>query len=191
FSPAAIERLGGGENGASALHEALGRVPLAEVEWSPAVAQHVARLREPCSSLPLSVFLRYGDGFWEALESAVKLDGVAMIHYHAGAEKSYRLTPLVDQFLKSRLLRARVQLVSAGGETDTQSSAATVYEAVLLGANGGAMTDVASLALVPELVDVYHGAPPEPVVASLAGRDAEELAKLALNTLACWQHSIL
>ena len=41
------------------------------------------------------------------------------------------------------LLRARVQLVSAGGDTDTQASAATVYESVLLGANGGAMTHLA------------------------------------------------
>ena len=30
--------------------------------------------------------------------------------------------------------------MNAGGDTDTQSSAATVYESVLLGANGGAMT---------------------------------------------------
>ena len=40
-------------------------------------------------------------------------------------QKSYRLMPRVDAFLKERLLRARVQLVSAGGDTDTQASAAT------------------------------------------------------------------
>ena len=78
----------------------------------------------------MSVFLRNGPGFWEALEHAVRLDGVAMIHYHAGAEKSYRLTPRIDAFLKERLIRARVQLVAAGGDTDTQASAATVYRSV-------------------------------------------------------------
>ena len=45
-----------------------------------------------------------------------------------------------------------MQLVCAGGDTDTQASAATVYEGVLFGANGGAMTH-APIALVPELVD--------------------------------------
>ena len=79
---------------------------------------------------------------------AVRTDHVAMVQVHSGAEKSYDLVPKVDAFLKRRFLRARIQLVSAGGDTDTHASAATVYEAVLLGANGGAMTHVASLALV-------------------------------------------
>jgi hypothetical protein len=88
-------------------------------------------------------------------------------------------------------VRARVQLVSAGGNSDTQSSAATVYESVLLGANGGAMTHLAGLALLPELVDVYHGAPLSTALAALARRDAAELRTQAINTLSCWQHSIL
>src|SRR5262245_64609685 len=53
------------------------------------------------------------------------------------------------------------------------------------------MTDVAALALVPELIDVYHGAPAEPVIAALAERDREELRRQASHTLTCWQHSIL
>jgi hypothetical protein len=134
---------------------------------------------------------RAGADFWSALESAVELEGVAMIHYHSGAEKSYRLTPRIDAFLKARFLRARVQLVSAGGDTDTQASAATVYESVLLGANGGSMTHLASIALVPELVDVLLGADAGPVLKRFESADAGELRTLALNTLTCWQHSIL
>src|SRR6185503_1305179 len=106
-------------------------------------------------------------------------------------EKSYRLVPRIDAYLKARLVRARVQLVSAGGDTDTQSSAATVYESVLLGSNGGSMTHVATLALAPELVDAYHGADPAPIVAAHAARDAKALRDQAVNTLTCWQHSIL
>ncbi len=82
--------------------------------------------------------------FWNHLLEAAGNAGVALLHYHAGPLKSYRLTPRVDAFLKERLLRARVQLVSAGGDGDTQASAATVYESVLLGANGGAMTHAAA-----------------------------------------------
>jgi glutamate synthase domain-containing protein 2 len=168
---------------------AVGRV--AELEWSTELAACAEQVLAVNPELLISVHLRHGEGFWEALEGAVRLDGVAMIRYHAGSEKSYRLTPRIDAFLKARLIRARVQLVSGGGDTDTQSSAATVYEAVLLGANGGAMTHLACLALLPELVDVHHGAPLEPVLASLADRDPAELKRLALNTLTCWQHSIL
>ena len=164
---------------------------IAELEWSTELATCAWQVMAVNPALLLSVHLRYGEGFWEALEEAVGLDGVAMIHYHAGGEKSYRLTPRIDAFLKARLVRARVQLVSAGGDTDTHASAATVYEAVLLGANGGAMTHLAGIALLPELIEVYHGAPPGPALARLAERDPAELARLALNTLTCWQHSIL
>ena len=83
---------------------------------------------------------------------------VALLHYRAGPLKSYRLTPRIDAFLKERLLRARVQLVSAGGDSDTQASAATVYESVLLGANGGAMTHAAVIPLVSALVDALAAA---------------------------------
>ncbi len=142
-------------------------------------------------SLLLSVFLRNGPGFWDALERAARHESVAMIHIHSGAEPSYRFAPRVDAYLKARFLRARVQVVSAGGDGDTQASAASVFESVLLGANGGSMTDVAGLALLPALADVYHGADPAPALASLAGRDAKELRALAVSTLTCWQHSIL
>ncbi len=191
LAPRHCELLDAGDGGGGPLRDLLTASHVAELEWGPDLAACAARVQAVNPGLLLSVFLRYQEGFWEALEEAVRLDGVAMVHYHAGAEKSYRLTPRIDAFLKARLLRARVQLVSAGGDTDTQSSAATVYEAVLLGANGGAMTHIAGLALLPELVDVYHGAPLEPALAMLARRDAAELERLALNTLTCWQHSIL
>ncbi|OGF05507.1 MAG: hypothetical protein A2W00_01375 [Candidatus Eisenbacteria bacterium RBG_16_71_46] len=129
--------------------------------------------------------------FWRALEQSVRLGGVALLHYHAGPEKSYRLTPRIDAFLKARLLRARAQLVSAGGDSDTQASAATVYESVLLGANGGAMTHLAGIALLPELIEVYHGGDPRTALEALQRADREELRRLAGNTLTCWQHSIL
>ena len=173
------------------LRRVLAACQVAEIEWSTGLAASAGHVLAVNPALLLSVHLRYGDGFWEALEGAVALDSVAMIHYQAGAEKSYRLTPRIDAFLKSRLVRARVQLVSAGGDTDTQSSAATVYESVLLGANGGAMTHIAGFALLPELIDVHHGAPLAPALALLAGRDPAGLRKLAINTLTCWQHSIL
>ncbi len=173
------------------LTEALASARLVEAVWSADLAAHVAALRAVNPEVLVSVYLRLGEGFWEALENAARTDGVAMIHYHTAAEKSWRLTPLIDNFLKTRFLRARVQLVSAGGDHDTQSSAATVYESVLLGANGGAMTHLAGLALLPELVDVYDGADPAPIVAKLRGFDPEELRDEALHTLTCWQHSIL
>ncbi|MBI1796601.1 MAG: hypothetical protein HYR74_06065 [Candidatus Eisenbacteria bacterium] len=174
------------------LRELLAEAKVAEIVGSSELEACAQALHDVNPALLLSVNLRYdGDGFWPALEAAVALDGVAMIHYHAGAMKSYRLTPRIDAFLKARLVRARVQLVSAGGDTDTQSSAAAVYESVLLGANGGAMTHIAGLALLPGLIDVHQGAPLEPVIASLAARDPAELRKLAINTLTCWQHSIL
>ena len=116
-----------------------------------------AAVRACNPELLLSVHLRYGgpaDGsFWEHLLEAARCEGVALVHYQAGPAKSYRLTPRIDAFLKDRLLRARVQLVSAGGDSDTQASAATVYESVLLGANGGAMTYAAVIPLAPDLVD--------------------------------------
>lgn len=175
----------------AALRALLEGARIAEIEWSPALAENVAAVRAVNPDLLLSVYLRYGDGFWQALAAAVAIESVAMIHYHAGATKSYRLTPRIDAFLKARLVRARVQLVSAGGDTDTQSSAATVYESVLLGANGGAMTHVAEIALLPELIDVYHGAPLEPALAALGQADPDHLRNLAINTLTCWQHSVL
>jgi glutamate synthase domain-containing protein 2 len=185
------ERLHAGDDGVGALRELLAAGRIAELEWSPELAACEAVVRAANPNLLLSVFLRHGEGFWEALEGAVGLESVAMIHYHAGAERSYRLTPRIDAFLKARLIRARVQLVSAGGDGDTQASAATVYESVLLGANGGAMTHLAGLVLLPELVDVYHGAPLAPALATLERRDAAELERMAVSTLTCWQHSIL
>jgi hypothetical protein len=186
-----VESLSGGANGGEVLRAALQRCRMAELVSGPGLAERAIAVLAVNSELLLSVYLRYGPGFWEALEAAVRLDGVAMIQYHAGSEKSYRLTPRVDAFLKSRLIRARVQLVNVGGDTDTQSSAATVYESVLLGANGGAMTHLAGLALLPELIDVYHGAPLESALEALRERDPKELRTQALNTLTCWQHSIL
>jgi glutamate synthase domain-containing protein 2 len=168
---------------------ASGRV--VELEWSADLDRAIERVRALNPRLLVSVFLRYGSAFWEALAGAVANEAVAMIHLHAGTMKSYRLVPRVDAFLKARLVRARIQLVSAGGDHDTQASAATVYEAVLLGANGGAMTHLAGLALLPELADAYRGADPAPRLASLAGHDRAELRDQALATLTCWQHSIL
>jgi ferredoxin len=121
----------------------------------------------------------------------VRVPGVALVQIHSGELKSYRLLPRVDAFLKDRLDRARVQLVSVGGDTDTIASAAAVYEAVLLGANGGAATHLAVLSLAPEFADVLTGADPAPYVAALSARGAEGLFEEAVNTLSCWQHSIL
>ncbi|HEY6866319.1 MAG TPA: hypothetical protein VI792_03625, partial [Candidatus Eisenbacteria bacterium] len=180
-----------GTPAAAALADLLRAGRIAEIVSGPELEAAIAQLRALNPRLLVSVFLRYGPGFWEALERAVRHDAVAMIHVHAGAVKSYHLVPRVDAFLKARLVRARVQLVSAGGDGDTQASAATVYESVLLGANGGAMTHLAALALAPGLVDAYHGADPAPIVAALRDRDPRALAEEALNTLTCWQHSIL
>jgi glutamate synthase domain-containing protein 2 len=191
-----VAMLSGTADGGGTLRAALHAGRIAELEWSAELASHAAAVLQINSNLLLSVHLRYGDfsaapEFWSALESAVRLDGVAMVQVHSGAEKSYRLIPRIDAFLKRRLIRARVQLVSAGGDTDTHASAATVYEAVLLGANGGAMTHIAGLSLLPELIDVYQGGAPESVLARLGEADPEELRKQAVNTLSCWQHSIL
>jgi hypothetical protein len=118
---------------------------------TPQVLQDVvAKLHAAHPQLLLSVYLRYGAEFWKLLYAAAESPGVAMLHVHAGAEKSYRLVPRVDALLKAARLRSRVQLVSAGGDTDTLSSAAAVYEAVLLGANGGSVTHLAELALAPD-----------------------------------------
>ncbi len=175
----------------SGLDAILSRVRICELEWSPKTPEQIAKLRANYPELLFSVFIRNGPDFWEALDEAVAIDGVAMIQVHAGSEKSYRLIPRVDSHLKRNLMRARIQLVNVGGDSDTQASAATVYESVLLGANGGAMTHIASLALVPELIDTYHGSKVDPIIAGLAGRDPDELRVQAENTLSCWQHSIL
>ncbi len=138
----------------------------------------------------LSVSVRHdGDAFWARLEAAARHDGVALVHYHAGALKSYRLTPAVDRFLKDRLLRARVQLLAAGGDADTQASAATVYESVLLGSNGGAMTHAAAIALVPEAVDALAArrAPPSTLSPSLATPSPPPSAPSPRTTSARWR----
>ncbi|HTK31392.1 MAG TPA: glutamate synthase-related protein [Candidatus Saccharimonadaceae bacterium] len=178
---------------AVALTDMLASSRIAEIVWSEDLAAHVVALRSVNPDLLVSTYLEHTDdaGFFDALLGAVRIEGVAMIHYQTGAHKSYRLTPEIDARLKAENLRARVQLVSAGGDSDTQASAATVYESVLLGANGGSMTHVAALALLPELVDVYHGADPAPLVARLRARGREALRDQAIHTLSCWQHSIL
>jgi glutamate synthase domain-containing protein 2 len=193
LEPRHIAALETGMDGALALLEGLQRGRIAEIAWSPELERHAARVLAVSPGLLLAVWLPYRDEatFWPALEQAVRLDGVAAIHYHAGPLKSYDLTPRVDAFLKARFLRARAQLICAGGDTDTQASAATVYEAVLLGANGGSMTHIAGLALLPELIDAYHGADPAPALASLPAKNPAGLRELAINTLTCWQHSIL
>ena len=186
LSPADVQRLGGGP-----LDGVVRGARLIEVVWGPDAPAALARLRELFPAAQLSVFLRNGEGFWESLEEAVRTEGVAMVQVDSAHEKSYRLIPAVDRHLKARFLRARIQLVSAGGDHDTHASAATAYEAVLLGANGAAMTHIASLALLPELVDVHHGASATPIVEGLERRDPGELEEQARSTLTCWQHSIL
>ncbi len=66
-----------------------------------------------------------------------------------------------------------------------------MYEAVLLGANGGSITHVAALALAPGFADVFAGDAAEPVLEKIRRRDAAVNADLAASTLSCWQHSIL
>ncbi len=150
------------------------------------------RLNREYPELLISVYLRYGEEFWTLLYAAARAEGVAMVHVHAGPEKSYRLVPCVDEFLKQAHLRSRVQLVSAGGDTDTLPSAAAVYEAVLLGANGGSVTHLAELALAPDFTDVGREVlDAATVFAGLRDRDAKELVELAASSLTCWQHSIL
>lgn len=154
--------------------------------------QVIEHLHAEHPELLFSVFLRYGAEFWTLLYAAAQQDGVAMLHVNSGAEKSYRLIPCVDELLKAAHLRSRVQLVSAGGDVDTLPSAAAVYEAVLLGANGGSATHLAEMALSPDFADVGRGTlDVEPVVATLREKGAAELGALALSTLTCWQHSIL
>lgn len=186
-----IEAIASGSGSGALLAEALRSCRIAEIVWHAEIDRLAAAALAANPRLLLSIFLRYGPGFWEALERAARLESVAMIHVHSGAEPSYRLMPRVDAYLKARLLRARVQLVSAGGDGDTQASAASVFEAVLLGANGGSMTHVAALALLPEIADAYDGGDPAPALAALADRDPSALKALAVSTLTCWQHSIL
>ncbi|MFT5050732.1 MAG: glutamate synthase domain-containing protein 2 [Chlamydiales bacterium] len=173
------------------VEELLHRVQIVEFEWCDALPACIERLRRSHPDLLISTVVRHGDDFWEHLERAARTDGVALIQIQAGSEKSYRLIPKVDEFLKKRFLRARVQLVNVGGDTDTQASAASVYESILLGANAGAMTHIACLALAPELVEVYHGASAQDFIAGLARLDQTELTRLAKNSLSCWKHSIL
>ena len=143
---------------------------IAELEEGPELAAHAAAVHAVNPKLLLSVHLRYGERFWEALERAVRLERGGDDPLPRRRREVVPAHPRIDAFLKARLIRARVQLVSAGGDTDTQASAATVYESVLLGANGGAMTARRRRSpWLPELIDVYHGAPADPVVASLAG----------------------
>jgi ferredoxin len=202
LEPADLERLRASSGDDDTLRTALRECRIVELPFGPDLAAQAQRLRELNAELLLSVFVRYADrgegaggadleSFGRSLELAARTEGVAMIHYQSGAKKSYRLTPWVDSFLKGRLIRARIQLVSAGGDGDTQASAATVYESVLLGANGGAMTHVAEIALLPGLIDVHHGADSKPVIETLATREPAELRGLAIHTLTCWQHSIL
>ena len=188
-----------------ALRDFLSATRVVELAWTPTIAAALERIRVLFPRLLVSVWMRYSGevcdvandaegaprDFWLALEQVASHEGVALIHYHSGATKSYRLTPRIDAYLKARFLRARVQLVSAGGTTDTQASAATVYESVLLGANGGAMTHIASIALAPGLIDVHHGADLAPVHRALRDASPKALRDLAIHTIGCWQHSIL
>src|SRR5262249_26992722 len=111
-----------------ALRVALRAGRIAEIEWSDDAADSIARIHSVNPALLISVHLRYGGdsdaAFWPALEAAARQDHVAAIHLDSGPTKSYHLVPRVDAFLKGRLLRARVQLISSGGDTDTQASAA-------------------------------------------------------------------
>ena len=62
---------------------------------------------------------------------------------------------------------------------------------MLLGANGGAMTHAAAIALCPEVVDVLAGGDPTLVAEAMAAAEAPRLREMAECTLTCWQHSIL
>ncbi|HEV8480554.1 MAG TPA: glutamate synthase-related protein [Candidatus Eisenbacteria bacterium] len=191
FTQEDLARLKRGDPDTQPWAELLARARVAEIVWHEELAGDAAWLSERWPQLLLSVYIRYFGGFWAALAETVRVPGVAVVQVHSGELKSYRLIPRVDAFLKDRLDRARVQLVSVGGDTDTIASAAAVYEAVLLGANGGAATHLAVLALAPEFADVLTGGDPAPYVRGLAARGAEELYEEAVNTLSCWQHSIL
>src|SRR5258706_4557590 len=164
--PAArADRDGSGARGLAGgpLEGLLRAVRIVEIESGPGLERAIDEVRALNPRLLVSVYLRYGAGFWEALERAVGHEAVAMVQVAAGAEKSYRLIPRVDTFLKARLNRARVQLVSAGGDTHAQAPAATGDESVLLGSNGGALTDNARLALLPRLGDPPPRAAPAPL----------------------------
>src|SRR5262249_25305376 len=186
-----LARLRRGDADTAPWAELLQRARVAEIVWHEELAADAAWLAERRPHLLLSVYLRYYGGFWAAIAETVRVPGVALVQIHSGELKSYRLIPRVDAFLKDRLDRARVQLVSVGGDTDTIASAAAVYEAVLLGANGGAATHLAVLSLAPEFADVLAGADPAPYLAAWSSRGSEELYEEAVNTLSCWQHSIL
>jgi glutamate synthase domain-containing protein 2 len=167
-----------------------------EIEVPDALEPHILRevvdllhARQP--QLLLSVHLRFEHAFWKLLYTAAQAPGVAMLHVHSAAERSYRVIPAVDALLKRERLRSRVQLVTAGGDSDSISSAAVVYEAILLGANAGSASDLAELALSPDFADVLRGADPAPVLAAIASRERQANADLASSTLSCWQHSIL
>src|SRR5262249_44993790 len=82
LAPGQCERLDVGSPFATRVSGLLERGRLAELEWSEALADDAERVFAKNPDLLLSVFLRFGDGFWEALESAVALEGVAMIHIH-------------------------------------------------------------------------------------------------------------
>jgi glutamate synthase domain-containing protein 2/glutamate synthase domain-containing protein 3 len=149
------------------------------------------RLHTEHAELMVSVYLHYGPQFWTQLLAAAQQENVAMLHVHAGEERSYRLVPRIDELLKKARLRSRLQVVTAGGTHDTISSASAVYEAVLLGANGGSISHLAQFALSPDFADVARGDDPRPLLQRLAEKPPEELRELALSTLTCWQHSIL
>ena len=150
------------------------------------------RLHAQYPALLISVYARYGGDFWPLVYAAARAEGVAMLHVHSGAERSYRLIPRVDELLKSARLRSRVQLVSAGGDHDTLSSAAAVYEAVLLGANAGSVTHLAEMALSPDFADAARGTvSAEHALDRVRALENEERVELALSSLTCWQHSIL
>jgi ferredoxin len=191
FTPSDLGRLDAGGEDGRAFAELLDRARIVEVHWHEGLRDAAAKLLARRPDLLLSVYLRYFGGFWSALSEAVETPGVAVVQVQSAELKSYRLIPRVDAFLKDRLQRARIQLVSVGGDGDTLSSAATVYEAVLLGANGGALTHLACVSLAPEFAEVLAGADPAPYLAEVARRDPAELTAEAINTLSCWQHSIL
>ncbi len=174
-----------------AAHSRMLEIAVRPAHEPQALRDILERLHGRHPRLVLAVFLRFGPEFWPQLLVAARAAGVAMVHLDSGSEKSYRLIPAVDAWLKQARLRARVALVSAGGDSDTIASAATVYEAVLLGANAGSITHVAELALAPEFAEVFRGADPVPVLEGIRRREPRANADLASSTLTCWQHSIL
>jgi glutamate synthase domain-containing protein 2/glutamate synthase domain-containing protein 3 len=167
-------------------------VAVPETCAAPRLAGVLQRLHADHPRLLISVYLRYGGDFWTLAYAAARADGVALLHVHSGAERSYRLVPCIDEMLKQARLRSRVQLVSAGGDHDTLPSAAAVYEAVLLGANAGSVTHLAEMSLSPEFADVARGAgTAAAALAAVRAQDPAERVELAVSSLTCWQHSIL